>query len=123
MRSSPRRSVLLPLIFVVCMLLLSYLLATAVMYLKLTTSEFLHDAFIGAQAWSERRDAFTSRTTTEYPISQDVDQAEKTFDGFTLYTTNVGARALLINMHGEIVHEWAAPFSRVWPTPAHVREP
>src|SRR5262249_31516641 len=53
----------------------------------------------------------------------DVDEPERTFDGFTLYTTNIGSEARLINMHGEVVHKWSAPFSRVWPVPSHVREP
>jgi outer membrane protein assembly factor BamB len=26
-------------------------------------------------------------------------------------------------MHGEVIHAWTAPFSRVWPKPPHVREP
>jgi hypothetical protein len=50
-----------------------------------------------------------------------VDEAPKTFDSYTLYTTNLGSRAALIDMRGNVLHEWAMPFSRVWPEATHVR--
>src|SRR5262249_54542180 len=52
-----------------------------------------------------------------------VDNAEKTFDGFTLYTMSDGARATLIDMRGTVVHRWELPFSQAWPDPPHVANP
>jgi hypothetical protein len=106
------------------MLLLSYVLGAAVVHFRLPTSEYLHDAFTGGQAWWERSEALaTAPDRPERPTPGDVDVPGKTFDGFTLYTTNVGSQASLLNMRGEEVHRWEAPFSRVWPRSAHVREP
>jgi hypothetical protein len=106
------------------MLLLSYLLGAAVVHYKLPTSEYLDDAFTGGEAWLDRRDALRSAPApSSHTISIDVDKRDRTFDGFTLYTTNVGSQALLLNMRGEVVHRWAAPFSRVWPKPPHVLQP
>jgi hypothetical protein len=106
------------------MLLLSYVLGAAVVQFKLPTSEYLHDAFTGGRALFERTEALDwTPAETMHPISRDVDYPERTFDGFTLYTTNAGSSARLVDMYGQVVHEWAAPFSRVWPRPPHVREP
>jgi hypothetical protein len=52
-----------------------------------------------------------------------VDKPSKTYDGFTLYTTTRGARATLLDMRGQVVHQWELPFSRAWPNAPHVRDP
>ena len=99
----------------------------ASMFFRLPPSDFLDDAFKGAQAWHER-----GRSSIP-PLSPDdagrlregvaVDKAEKTWDGFTLYTLTDGARATLIDMHGRVVHRWELPFSRVWSHAPHVEDP
>src|SRR5690606_30426714 len=38
----------------------------------------------------------------------------KAQEGVTLYTTGSGASAYLIDMQGEVLHEWHRPFSTVW---------
>src|SRR5207302_8431659 len=45
------------------------------------------------------------------------------YDGFTLVTTTKGARATLLDMRGQVVHQWELPFSRAWPHPPHVQNP
>lgn len=32
-----------------------------------------------------------------------------------------GMRAQLINMHGNVVHKWQVPFSKLWSDPPHIR--
>jgi hypothetical protein len=44
-----------------------------------------------------------------------LDKPEKTFDGFTLYTAAPGTKVRLVNMHGEVVHEWSVNFDNIWP--------
>src|SRR5262249_5107186 len=118
MRSGTRGGVLIPCVSVAGMLVLRYLLGAAVVHFRLPTADYLHDAFTGGQAWWERSEALaTAPDRPERPTPGDVDEPGKTFDGFTLYTTNVGSQASLINMRGEEVHRWEAPFSRVWPAP------
>ncbi len=124
MGASTRRRLLLPCVSVAGLLVLSYLLGAAVVYFKLPTSEYLNVAFMGGQAWFERRDELADGSApTTAVLSPDVDVPDKTFDGFTLYTTSGGSQAVLVNMRGDVVHRWTAPFSRVWPRPPHVREP
>lgn len=41
-------------------------------------------------------------------------------DGYTLYTSGHDAYAYLLDMNGEVVHEWSAPFDEVWPSPDHL---
>jgi hypothetical protein len=108
---------------------LCYLYGAAVMFFQLPSSAFLDKSFRGAKAWQERGrstiplldleevDEFRKRGGTR------VDQAEKTWDGFTLYTTTGGARATLIDMRGTLVHRWELPFRQVWPHAPHVKDP
>jgi hypothetical protein len=101
---------------------LSYVLGAAVIRFKLPTSEFLDEAFTGAEAWRERNeDLADGPAGAGGPSLPRVDEPGATFDGYTLYTTDVGARATLLNMRGEEVHRWEAPFKKVWPRPPHVR--
>jgi hypothetical protein len=103
---------------------LSYLFGAAAFFFRLPPTETLHKAFVGAQAWLERKQALTPVEGVPPPLSRDrVDRPGQTFDGFTLYASAPGTHASLINMRGEVVHQWNTSFSRVWPAPAHVREP
>jgi hypothetical protein len=116
--------VFVPFVSIAGLLVLSYVLGAAVVYFKWPTSAYLHDAFIGGEAWLEQQDTLAAAPIAR-PLQaiNDVDEPSKTFDGFTLFTTDSGAQATLINMRGQVVHKWEAPFSRVWPNPQHVREP
>jgi hypothetical protein len=106
------------------LVLLSYVLGAAVMHFKLPTSAFLADAFLGGQACFEKQEAQIALWAEEPPpLSHDVDEPARTFDGYTLYTTNLRPRAVLLNMAGAVVHTWEAPFRRVWPQPPHVSAP
>jgi hypothetical protein len=106
---------------------LCYLVGAAVMFFELPSSEFLSQGFVGARAWSERKQPFSPSLDAEsLPILGDnIDKSDKTFDGFTLYTcasqTVSGTQAFLINMRCEVVHRWAVPFSRLWPQPPHIQ--
>jgi outer membrane protein assembly factor BamB len=42
------------------------------------------------------------------------------FDGYTVYTSGHSAIAVLVDMDGNEVHRWEAPFSTVWPDARHV---
>ena len=44
-------------------------------------------------------------------------------DGLTLYTSGHEAAAYLIDMDGEVLHEWRRPYSSVWEKGAAVRRP
>jgi hypothetical protein len=44
-------------------------------------------------------------------------------NGFTLFTSGEGQKAVLIPMTGEVLHEWRPPFSALWDKPRAVAKP
>jgi hypothetical protein len=109
---------------------LCFLFGAAVMFFRLPVYEFLDNAFAGAQAWHERgRSTIPSRPPGAVVRSEEqgnisVDQANKTWDGYTLCTTTQGSRATLLDMRGREVYRWELPFRKAWPRGApHVRRP
>jgi hypothetical protein len=108
---------------------LAYLYGAAVMFFQLPSCVFLDRAFGGAKAWCERgQSTIPLLPPDEAKVAREkegisVDKAEKTWDGFTLYTTTFGARATLIDMRGTVVHHWELPFSRAWTHPPHIQRP
>jgi outer membrane protein assembly factor BamB len=49
--------------------------------------------------------------------------AARAQQGLTLYTSGQEARAYLVRMDGEVVHEWQLPFSEVWDDSSPIRDP
>jgi hypothetical protein len=107
------------------MLMLSFILGAAVVHFRLPTSDFLMDAFQGGRALYEQKLelADADEPTKLTPAGIAVDKPDKTFDGFTLYSTTTGGEARLLNMRGEVIHKWDRRFSRIWPRAPHVRNP
>jgi hypothetical protein len=103
------------------------------MFFEVPPAPVLHKAFVGARAWNVRRQAEVrtpaSTSDQEKPLATAVklDKPGKTFDGFTLYMyasrSATRSQAFLVDMHGQVVHEWAIAFSQVWPEPAHLAFP
>jgi hypothetical protein len=108
---------------------LAYLYGAAVMFFQLPSFLFLHEAFVGAKAWHQRGQSMLPPLSSEEADEVrkkegvTVDQEEKTYDGFTLYTTTVCAQATLIDMRGKVVHRWGLPFSKAWTHAPHVKNP
>jgi len=123
-RASPRGRVFL-FLFMAAIASLCFLLGAAVLFFEVPPSGFLRKAFLGAEAWFER-ERLSSQATPISPASvrlADLEKnSEKAFHGFTLYTTWATPDAFLIDMRGDVVHKWSAPFSTVWPSPDHVRK-
>lgn len=44
-------------------------------------------------------------------------------NGLTLYTSGHAGKAFLIDMQGQVVHEWDRPYSSVWDSAAAIRNP
>jgi len=108
---------------------LAYLFGAAVMYFQWPGCDFLDQAFAGAAAWQKRGQSTLPPLSLEEEASARkrdevvVDKADKTYDGFTLYTLTGAAQATLIDMRGNVVHQWQMPFRRVWPHPPHIDNP
>jgi hypothetical protein len=105
---------------------LSFLFGAAVMFFRLPPADFFDNAFTGAKAWHERGlsqdgpSRYASGMAREEIV---LDKPDKTFDGFTLFTTTEGSRAKLIDMRGEVVHQWGLPFRQAWPDAPHIQNP
>jgi hypothetical protein len=119
---SPRRRLFLPCLSVFGLASLTYLLGAAVMFFDLPSSTFLRRGFVGGAAWYEQHQA-SQRPGEQLPPPTvgRIDKPDKTWDGFTLCMTSGGTRATLVNMRGDVVHQWSAPFRTVWPDPPQLR--
>ena len=94
-------------------LVLCFVGGAAVMHFRLFPYDRLHDAFVAAQAWREAERSDARRPPGDLPEARvSIDRAGRTFDGFTLYTTNAGPEATLIDMAGRVVHRWTMPAAR-----------
>jgi hypothetical protein len=105
---------------------LSYFVGAAVMFFQLPTYDFLHKAFTGGKAWHERgQPALNPFQPPDLDEREGVtvDRPSQTWDGFTLVTTTLGARATLLDMPGRVIHQWELPFRQAWPRPPHVENP
>jgi hypothetical protein len=128
MPSPPRGRRLLPWLSLLGAVVLSYLLGAAVMFFRLPSADFLSKGFLGARAWNERRQDASAPADRDSPavVVGTAAQGGKPFEGYTLYAcasrSASSTQAFLINMRGEVVHQWAVPFSKVWPNPPHIRE-
>jgi hypothetical protein len=125
---------LLPALSVLGLVSLGYLAGAAVVFFELPSSRFLEKGFTGARAWIERQKAVpdTSDESAPPPSVGKVGSPDKAYDGFTLYTiqsrsqaaSRLRTRAMLIDMEGNLVHDWAVAYEQVWPGRSpHVKNP
>src|SRR5438094_1200245 len=83
---------------------LGYVFGAAVMFFQLPSADFLYQAFTGGKAWHERGKPVVTPfipPEMDLPEGVTVDQPGRTYDGFTLVTTNHEARATLLDMRGK----------------------
>jgi hypothetical protein len=113
--SLPRLHLLRRCLFLFGLGSLFFVLGAAVMFFDLPSSSFLRRAFVGGAAWYAKTDA-PEVQAPPLTVGQ-VDEPDKTCDGFTLCMYGGNSRAVLINMVGTKVHEWHVPFSQIWTTP------
>jgi hypothetical protein len=111
-------------------LFLAFLGGAWVVLAKVFPYPWLADAYEGGSALFEKETAYLDPLKTDFwkPARTDArgvvryDQA-KTQDGLTLYTSGHEARAYLVSMDGEVVHEWYLPFSEVWDQSSPISDP
>lgn len=117
-----RRNQLVSFLFMSGLVSLSYLLGAAAIFFELPSASFLRRAFVGGVAWYEWRGSQpSSEAQLPPPAVGQVDTSAKACFGYTLCMYGGDCRAMLINMRGDVVHQWHVPFSQLWPAPPHVR--
>ncbi len=106
------------------LLSLVYLSGAAVMYFRLPTSVFLTKAFMGAEDWYERPPESAPRPWNALPSRTVIeDQKGLACDGFTLSMSTKGPRATLVDMQGNIVHQWKMNSRLGWTRAPGIRDP
>ena len=119
---TPRRKILASCLSFLGVASLGYLLGAAVIFFDLPSSSFLRKALAGGMAWYEQQGASpSSEESSAAPAVGQIDKPDRTCDGFTLCMYGKGSTAVLINMRGEMVHQWHVPFSELWTDPPHLR--
>jgi hypothetical protein len=118
----PRPGQVLAGISVLSLAVLCYISGAAAIYFDGPSSDALGKAFRGARAWWQRTEsALAARPPLEADLTVvSVDKVDKTYDGFTLYTTTEKSEATLIDMADNVVHRWQMPFSKAFPKAKHV---
>jgi Arylsulfotransferase (ASST) len=108
---------------IIGLMFLSFVLGAAVMHFRLPTSDFLTNAFLGAEM-GNRNGGRTAGSPSEVPVDAadrvgyvEIDKKDNTSDGFTLCTVAPGKEAYLIDMRGNVVHKWTLSFREIWPNP------
>ncbi|MHB1422654.1 MAG: arylsulfotransferase family protein [Gemmataceae bacterium] len=118
----PRRNLLASCLSLFGLASFCYLLGAAVIFFDLPSSTFLRRAFLGGVTWYEQRGSAPVPEKELPPITvSQLDNPDKTCDGFTLCMYGGDSQAVLIDRNGETVHRWHVPFSQLWSAPPHVR--
>ncbi len=93
--------------------------------------QVFEDAYSALRAIQERADIEKSATTRANfwgtPWTEErgvtIHHKDETSPGYTIYTSGHEHGAFLIDTDGEVVHQWRAKFSDVFPDPPHVDDP
>src|SRR5215510_4103008 len=116
--------------FIVAVALLTFVAGAVLVASKTFPGPQLADAYAGGKA------LYTKLTGYDDPYSTDLWKPERTprkgvtvYDqaraenGVTLYAAGQEAAAYLIDMRGNVLHEWRRPYSTVWNKTANVKKP
>lgn len=97
---------------------------------KTFPSDFLRSAYRASESFLARKALSESPLKTDLwyrtrDSSRGITVYDRTaaFLGYTLFTSGDGPYARLIDMDGQVVHEWRKPFSEIWNRNAAVRRP
>ncbi len=116
--------------FVCCLMFLTFVAGVLAMVTETPPAGFVRDAYRAATALYARKYDYGNRFTTDlWNKARDdrrgvtvVDEARAS-PGLTLFTSGDAAKAVLIDLHGNVVHQWQRPYSTVWDRTSAVRHP
>ncbi len=108
---------------------LSFVLGSGTSYLNLPPGNAFHDAFRAAEALYVQKNSFKTPYATHLwqPTFHDFsgigrNDPDAAQQGYTLFTSGNRQGAQLIDMQGEVVHQWDMPFYSVWPDAEHLSQ-
>lgn len=116
--------------FVCGLTLLAFLAGALATIAELPATGFVRDGYRAARAAYEQRFRYSDPYATDlWSRARDDRGGVTAYDpaaartGLTLYTSGDAAHALLIDMDGDVVHEWQRAYSTIWDERAAVRHP
>ncbi len=116
--------------FGLCLVFLAFVAGVLAMVTETPPAGFIRDAYRAADALYVQRTSYGDRFTTDlWNKARDdrrgvtVLNAERASPGLTLYTSGDAAKAELVDLRGNIVHQWQRPYSTVWDPSSPVRHP
>ncbi len=115
---------------IAALLLLTFVAGGATMHFQVFPGVFLRDALAAAQAYWKRFVTSHGSYNPELwkPARHDlrgvkVHDRAKAFDGYTLLATGAGAKAVLIDNEGHVLHSWQKPYHDLHDESAGRRHP
>ncbi len=116
--------------FVTAVVFLAFVGGSIASIAELSPTGYIRDAYRAGKAIMEKsnrqRDPFaTDLWTPAETLKKGVTvyDPSRAHNGLTLYTSGDAPKAVLIDMDGQVVHEWHKPFSTIWDDTAAVRDP
>ncbi|MFH1805498.1 MAG: arylsulfotransferase family protein [Pseudomonadota bacterium] len=105
-------------VFVAGLAGLSFIAGALIILSETPPYRYLRDAWTGGKALWEQQTKYTSVERLDFWAPQRNDKTgvtrhdpDRAQSGLTLYSSGDGPHAVLVDMEGNIVHEWRAPFS------------
>lgn len=118
------------LVFILALLFITFIGGAIVVLAKLPPYRFLSNAYVAAGALFEQKTGYDDPLKTNFwnPARSEqrgvtVNDNERAYPGYTLYTSADEATAHLISMDGSVAHEWNRPYSTVWTPQSPIEDP
>ena len=118
------------LVFFLALLFIAFVGGAILVLAKLPPYKFLNDAYVAAGALFEKETAYDDPLRTNFwnPARSEqrgvtINDSERVFPGYTLYTSTDDSSARLVALDGTVVHEWRRPYSTVWTTESAIDTP
>jgi hypothetical protein len=116
-------------LFYILLVLAAFFAGGTSIYYKTFVGQAIKDALNGVEEW--QKEAEVEQVEMEEMEKQKNSKVtvallkyrEGTYPGFTLFTTHHDQKARLLDMKGNIVHQWEKPFNEAFPKPDHVTKP
>lgn len=113
-----------------CIAFLAFVAGSFLMYRGVFPASALRPAFQAAVALHDRLTGYQDPVQTDFWTDARTDargvlrhDPTRARQGMTLYTSGHEQRAVLMDMDGRVVHDWALPYSAAWEEGSAVRRP
>lgn len=110
--------------FIIALLFIGMTAGSAGMFFDLPYVSMHKNAYEGIKAWREKQEIAKKPLQTREDASPSVViNRPGAFPGYTLLTYGWKKEAVLLDMDGRTVHQWAMPYYTAWPDPPHLSSP